>query len=503
MKVILFQLIFSILLCITNTYAQKFSSSTVMGAGRTVMYTKFVGVIGNKEIRSNVTNGFTKYNYNLLVYENGRQHLKRSMQVSYNDAKYVPDGYFIKGDKIVGYFIAGTKNTEVVKLCLQEFNTNLEQIGNPIEITELPKAIDPTKTLDMRSGGMFKDKIVRRQDLTAMHDNRNGTVLFCFSLQLTEEYDVSYAKAILIDRDYVILNSFDYQAQTSENHIKIVPQKIFENDDALLTISEGVNAPNSTGNIVFNISKQTQMYVPSNGNAPKELELLPDQSHILNIKTAENLGLDGDVVYGIQSVLNKGYIGLYKYNVKSEKLERYSYAYGTDFFFPNKRHIYPGSFKLHKIYNLTDGATLIWLLGEGYERGYGDLFLKIGKNNEFLWLKNVRQEATGRPQHTEAIDYFDKDGNLNLVFNCHPKLMKDNKLINKVAIADLGSISVQATLDIDEGHVTYKKLNAPSNLKIRGIDIRESKNLGENGRYLMHMVVNKKLQFIEVDFNAN
>ncbi|MDR0801941.1 hypothetical protein [Fluviicola sp.] len=503
--------------------AQKIESAPIPGAGRIVMSTQFEGLIGNKEIRSNVQAAFTKYNHNILVYENKKKQLKKDIRIKYNDVKYVPNGYFIKESKIVGYFIAGTKNSERVMLCLQEFDTELKPIGQPVEIIELPRAVDQSKLLDSRSGGMFTDKVVKEQNLVARYNKDNGTILFCFSLQLVKGQDLSYCKIILLNDNYKVLNTFEYKSASGENYIQATPQKIFENGDALVSISEGIKEYKENGSLVFKISKQAQIFVPANGGTSKELELMPDQERIINIKTAENLTKDGNVLYSIlSSVYDKErnevvvYIGLYTYNVSSEKLERKSYQYGIKEVFPNYNVLNTSSFYLKKIFNLTDGSILLWLIAtdpiSGYSRDSGHVFIKIEPNNQISWIKGFRKESISLPELAGAIDYFDTNGNLNLVFNFPSKKFKNNTLAtcfgktiilnSKITRVDVGSIPIVATVDISTGEIMMKKMSIEGSA-LGGILISESESLGENGKYRMHMMINKKLQFAEIDFNAD
>lgn len=497
-----------ILISTSSLFSQKFLSTPVLGAGRNVMMTHLVGVIGNKEIRSNVTNGFTKYNYNLLVYENGKQLKKKDIQISYNEEKYVPDGYFIKDNKLVGYFISGTKESEEVKLCIQEFDVDLNLIGKPIEIIELPKAIDPTKLLNNKSGGLFKDKVVKEQDLSAKYDHKNETILFCFSLQLTEEYNLSYAKIIIVDENYTVLNSVDYQATTNENYTRMTSQTILENKDVVVSIAEGKTAFYSNGSSYFSISKQGLLYIPANGGEYKEMELVPDQKYILKTVVAETLYND-NLVYGIHSNhidhknnIDNAYIGLYKYNIKNGKTERHTYEYKIKDLLPDFKGVNSNYYKLNKIFCLKDGSVLIWLIGKGADRDFGSIFFKIDKNGELLWSKTIKRETVSPMYLVGAIDYFDKSGNLNLLINCHPAMINGNELAAKeIGKLTFNSLLIQVTLDEHDGTINFNKLynqGKPLNAAL----FQDSKHLGESGHYLMRLIVDGKPHFVEVDFNS-
>lgn len=505
------------------SFAQKIESTPILGAGKIVMYTNFEGLLGNKEIRSNVRAAVTKYNYNLLVYENGKQLKKKDIEIPYNDSKYVPIGYFLKEDKIVGYFIAGSKNTEVVKLCLQEFDPELNLIGQPVEIVELPRAVDPSKLLNNKSGGMFKDKLVQEQELKMKYDKNTGTILFSFSLQLVKEQNVSYCKIILIDDSYTVLNEYVYQASSGENYIQAIPHQIFENNDAMVSISEGVKEMDENNyKETFNISKQAEIYISANGNKTKELELIPDKSRITNSMVAENLSVNGDVVYGIVSSeydnINKTQIAsivLYRYNAKSEKLKRNSYEYEIHDVFTNYKIQNASSYYLKKMFNLKDGSILLWLTAtgnrEGYKRDYGNIFIKIDQNNQLVWMKGFRKETTSYAEYAGYLDYFDENGNFNLVFNFNSKKVENNQLNtpfdNKIntdrkAFINHESVPFIATLEISVGDITIKKLEI-ENTQIGVILTTDCEKLNVEGKYRIHMMIDKKVQFVDIDFNAN
>jgi hypothetical protein len=516
--------VFSIFLITASgiSFAQKIESTPILGAGRIVMYTDFKGLIGSKEFRGNVRSAVVKYNYNLLVYENGKKLMKKDMEIAYNDNKYVPIDYFIKDGKIVAYFIAGNKTSDKVMLCLQEFDTELKQIGNAIEIAELPRAVDPTKLLNNKSGGMFKDNLVKEQDLNVKYDKNSGTVLFSYSLQLVKEQNVSYCKIILIDNSYTILNEYDYQASSGENYVQAIPQQIFENNDAMISISEGIKEMDKDNyRETFNISKQAEIYISANGDKTKELELMPDKSRITNSTVSENLSKNGDVIYGIVSSeydkIDKtqiANIALYRYNAKSEKIDRKSYEYDIQDVFINYRVLNASSYYLRKIFNLKDGSILLWLTAtgnsEGYKRDYGHIFIKIDQNNQLVWMKGLRKETTSYAEYAGSLDYFDDNGDFNLVFNFNPKRIQNNQLdtpfdgsvnTSQKSFVNLGSIPFVATLNISTGDLTIKKMEI-ENTQVGAILITDCEKLNDEGKYRVHMMINKKVQFVDIDFNG-
>ncbi len=492
------------------SFGQKITSTSFPGSGREVRYTQLKGVIDNKEIRGNVTAAGVKYNYNLLVYENNKRLFKKDIEIKYNNKKYVPVDYFIQNNKIIAYFIAGSKSSDDAKLCLQEFNSNLEQIGDAIEIISLPHAIDPSKLMDNKSGGMFKDQDIKEQNLVAQYDQETGSVLFCYSLQLAKEKNISYSRIVLLTENFSILNTYDYEATSGENYIQVIPQQIFENNDATVSISEGIKQFDKNSLIeTFQISKQVQIYIPSNGNSPKELELMPDQSEIVNIKTAENLSNEKHTSYAILSRIydqtikkTTASIVLYDYNTISEKLDRYSYEYDITDIFPNYRSSY---YRIKKLYHLIDGSMLIWLTINGIPgQDHGNAFIKINSNKKIEWIKDFRRESTAPITLTQIagyIDYFDTNGNFNLVFNFNPKKIKNNSLKTGFSRVDLASIPIIATVNVSTGETTIKKMEI-ENATLGGILITESEQLDNEGKYRMHMMINKKLQFVDIDFNA-
>lgn len=506
---------FCFLIATNFSFAQKIESTPTLGSGRIVMYTDFKGMLGNKEIRGNVRSAVVKYNYNLLVYENGKRLMKKDMEIAYNDTKYVPIDYFIKDDKIVAYFIAGNKTSDKVMLCLQEFDSELKQIGNAVEIAELPRAVDPSKLLNNKSGGMFKDNLVKEQDLNVKYDKNSGTALFSYSLQLAKEQNVSYCKIILIDDSYTVLNEYDYKASSGENYIQAIPQQVFENNDAIVSISEGIKETNKEYPYTqtFKISKQVQVYISANGDKTKELELMPDESRIRNSIVSENLSKNGDLSYGIMSSkydesrkVTTAYIGLYRYNTKSEKIIRESYKYEINDIFPSYLEgIHAASYYLTKMFNLNDGSVLLWLTATGVvgssKRDYGHIFIKIDQNNQLSWMKGLRKESTSPPNFSGSVDYFDSNGNLNLVFNFNPKKIEGNTLGTGFARVDEASTPLIATINLSSGEISMKKLEVENTI-LGGISITDSEKLNDEGKYKVRMMINKKLQFVDIDFNG-
>lgn len=384
-----------------NFFAQSFKNP-IVGASRIVANTKYVGVLGNKEILTNITNGGFHYNYNLLVYEDGKQLDKDRIQISYNNEKYVPSGYFTRKDIIIGYFIAGSKNSDDVSFCIQEFNGNLEQIGSPKEIITLPKAVDPTKLLDSKSGGLFNDIAVKEQNIEALYNYETGTMLFTFSLQLNKSYGVSYAKAFIIDKEYNVINSYEYKSSTSENYVKARPLKIYKNNDAVLSLTEGKDEKDLKNGYYFNISNSFLLLVSGSNKTSKELELLPDQREVVQSKVCENLDKDGSLVYGIQSRLpnnsekdGKIFMGLYRFNPITQKLKRNSISFSIDDAFPNNKvsSFFYDHFRIKKVFNLDDGSIILLFSGEGYQITHGHFFVKVNKNNQIDWVKGFYMRA--------------------------------------------------------------------------------------------------------------
>ncbi len=509
-------LTFSFYLILANTtlLAQKTDPATsITGAGRIVMYTDFVGTIGNKEIRSNVKAAGFKYNYNLFVFENKKQLHKKDIQIKYNDTNYAPDGYYIKDDKIIAYFIAGTKNTDQVKLCISELNIDLEPIGLPVELVELPKAVDASKLMSSKSGGMFNDKQIRFQELVARYNKKTGQTVFCFSLQLVKEQNLSYCKFILVDTDYKVQNEFIYNATTVENHIKVNANKIFDNQDAMITFSERIETYYEGGMLKgHNVLKQAQIILSSDGNEPKELEVIPDQRRIVNSIIAENLTTKNNICYAIMSMSDEkgsadiGYISLYEYDNTTKELSKKSLEFSVENIFPDKPMLKASFFFLSKIFNLSDGSKLLWLRSaginsDGYSYDRGNLFIKLDEKNTITWINGFRKTSLSYTWYSGYLDYFDHNDNLNLVFNFPPKSVKERELTTGKNYVDDDSPQAIATINIINGEITFKKLIIDG-FTLGGILTSESKNTEENGKYNVHMRVNKDYQFVEVDFNS-
>lgn len=402
--------------------------------------------------------------------------------------KYTPKELFIHEGKLYAYFIGKNPKTAVTTLYIQQFSEKLEQIGKTIEITSIPDAMDGNEFRKMAMAPLVGSGSSKYQNIEIAINELSGTMIFTFSLKSKDEMKISYAKVFVVDKDFKLINSKEYKAKDPKNTIKIQLHKIYPNNDAFFSISEGIKKSKE-----YVISSNAMIFVPGNDEEISELPLVPSQKKIRKTIVSSNFDAENTYAYAIQSDNddeNLAQVKIYTFNPNSEK--ETEIVVDISKFFKKTKGVELYYFEIFKLYILENKTFLIHMESSNS----GSFVFNVDTEGKVLWSSKVRNR-TSTIMYDGAFGYLAADNTYKIIFNTN--LLDGSSLIEKTEKISAKSTPTICTINLGTGKSSYKAMNNKGH-ELGAICPQLSKEIS-NGVFLFRLKYDGKIQSVPVDFN--
>lgn len=429
----------------------------------------YIGLIGDKF--------FTTFYEKINCYDkDGALTQFKYPKVAIGDEQVTVSSFFIKDEKLVGYFLGPKVGSENAHIYIQEFDAQFKPIGEVHLISELSHVPYGKKTSDSGFKGSFISTYKEKFELDAQYDDLTDKILITFILHLHRKEELSFGKFIMVGDNYAVVNEQQINASKKMNYFKISPIKIFENGDALLSVYEGSDSYTNNA-IIYTIESSSMIHLPANGEDLNVIPLAPKYNYVNTIVAANNLGPNGEICYAIISSsrtakANEIAFSLFVYDPKTEVLK--------------ENHIESREFMAYIDFEHGSIATTnnrFWFNKTGNLLVSFDLSLDIDKlkeSNPFnsvvveydkqmnpIWYKKLGMKLGYGNRFDTFFAHVETETNkLYYIQNVHPVVFDNGSLKPEIRIADGGSIFVIGTLDLLTKEVIYKRVEYP------GYDLR-------------------------------
>lgn len=486
----------SIAITSTHTSAQTYGKG-IVGLGNHNTDIDHIGYFGETEVFTlTVPNSFGGLTYRMYSYKDKKKIAQAERVVEFNGKKYVPEGFVMKPNKLLAFFIASDASETTTSLYMQEFSEELKAVGSAKKIEDLPYAMDGGKFKQSYGTPLFVKEPVKHQNLEYLHNVETGAIILTFSLKYDgSKAQVSYAKSIVLDDNLNKVLVKDYKSKSPSKIIKTNLQKIYSNNDAFFTIQEG-EIEKVKGSEKFMISRHAMVFISGDGSEMIELELESDFEHIRGVVTSEEISNEGLYYYAIQS--NKveadyGHTSIYSFNPKNEQTKQVSVQMGTGLKLPKPSKM--EDFRVNKMFVLSDNSLII----EYYGMYSGNIVMKTSMSGEVDWTTINRGPITGSLFACGILSCVTEDKHIS-VFNVHPGVLKGNTIsMEKAGGVDLGSSPCVSTIDLSTGKTTFSLMDGKGNT-LGAINFIGSRSKA-NGEFQLRMKFNGKVQTVPVSFN--
>lgn len=463
-----------------------------------------VGFIGNKEV---VRVGVEDYRVN-----EGKDVVVNDLKSTLNINKADPLGFIFKLDEVI--LLSADNTKETAPISIQLLDENLKSKTQPVQIGDLSIVLNGTES------GFKSDN--RKIELSAYWNKNTGNILvYCHVLSnknnaITSVFGKSatpYIKLILLDANFNVLSTYEEEAADNESKILAISPCVEDNGDALSYV---INSKKTSLNSI-------QVVHLAKDNDTELIDILPDNSIIMSYKISSN-AVNDKVAISILSIKeeekwNKCDLGVYYYNLKTNDIDRFTYAFNIKTL-GSSSMLDLGGLSVFDIEMLEDGSALFYFdvanrivtsEGRDYINTYGMVYMKIDATGDVDWTTTVDSyNYTYRALYNmdKCVRYYNSDGNLEVIFNAPDKYIKNNvyKLIRNrnsrpYAISNRknNSLPVKATIDMSTGAVRYKVLTFGGKNYNRFL-FSGAQELETPGKYIMRLFLDKKDYNAIVDF---
>lgn len=428
----------------------------------------YIGMIGDKF--------YTTFYQKISCYDNsGALTQFKYPTVVIGSEKVTVSSFYIKEDKLVGYFLGPKVGSENAHIYIQEFNGELKPIGDLHLISELSNVPYGMMTADSGFGGSFITTYKEKFELDAKYDDLTDKLLITFILHLHRKVELSFGKFILVGDNYTVVNEQQINASKKMNYFKISPLEIFENGDAILSVYEGSDSYSSNAS-VYTIESSSIIHFPGNGKDLNVLPLSPKYAYVKAITAANNLGPNGEICYGIVSSSNASTndiaLNLFTFHPKTEEFKEFlveskdlmsyiEFEHGS-MATTNNKIWYNSAGNLLICYNLSLNIAKL-----KESSPFNSVVVEYDKQMEPIWYKKVGAKLGFDSHFARYYTHVETEANKLYYFqNIHPAVLDNGSLKPEIRIADGGSIFYVGTLDLQTKEIVYKRVEYP------GYDLR-------------------------------
>lgn len=403
---------------------------------------KSIGIIDNKLYAYGKKDKVTRQPL-VMVGEEGKVINSKPIALAINKNYYGPYDYKIINGELFAYYIIEDDKNNTPSLWMQKFDKDLNLLKEQ-------------KVCDLIGGTTKSSKVTFEsflglgaidnydQDLLLDFNKKDGSYIVRYFFHTDKNEGLSYAKVIIVDAEFKVLNEFDFTATDIDHKIQFESLVSFDNGDIATTIFELKREDKRSR---FNsLTKSSVMYLSKTGNEPIFLELMPSQQRIVGTAIGDKMSRDGKFSYAIASKDEDGNVlevNLYRYNVNEDAIENEVFKFDASlsernivkgrglgaedmkrYSFDGFRTLEDGSVYFHLPYNFDYYTKQSY-----YNVDVGVIVVKINSKNELDWTSFLEKHS--RVMSTSSLsgyfDYVDTEGNYCLLLNMNDTYYEKNK----------------------------------------------------------------------------
>lgn len=484
-----------------TTNAQTFGEP-ITGFGTFNDQTSYIGLINDTEyftIAASGLNGLLVIT-KLAAYKDKKKTAMVELSIKFNEKKYLPERIVVVNNRLLAYFIASNKDETKTSLYMQEYKENLEFNGKPVRIMDLPNAMDGSKFKQIYGTSVFTKEKVKYQKLDMKHNEVTGNMTFVFSLRYEHDKKISYAKVFTIDQKFDVLFTKDYNAKSPQNVILVDLHKVYDNNDALISIQEATHK-SETGSKKFTVNKSFMLFISGTDGDIDEIEIEYDESKIKGIVCAEEISKDNKYFFATHTSDEKTKlvsIDLYEFDPVGGKAKSTNFSLDKSVKLPDnyikKSKTNLDHLNLSKLFALNSNDLVLCFTNNIR----GSYAARVSRTGEVKWTALMRPEI-----HHNSYGYFRQyytyinDESLSYIFNASPKTIVGGKLSEETYYINSKSTPIISSVNLESGKVKTRLLDSKN--KSQAIIFNHSE-MKSNGEYILRMPYNGKIKFVPVTF---
>ncbi|RFC55559.1 hypothetical protein [Brumimicrobium aurantiacum] len=391
------------------------------------------------------------------------------------------------------------KNHEKIQHYIQNYDYNLDPIGQPIKIDD--SYFRPEEIEKKRITNPYR---VRDSEI---HHNKNNNISL-FHLCIENWAIRTFTKLVVLDEDLNEINSIQLIGEKEDNNIDLIAHRILDNGEVLVIVSE------NDWDFVYSYKL---IHFKKDGSQIIT-DLSPAKSQIVKSQISENMYND-EVTISILSTgskkeddNNNGVVTAYRYNLNTNEMSYMNYGL-------NGKELLLGKedklqyLKNIKVEYLEDGSLIHFLAGEIYgeasmqERSI--IIFKVNPEGEFEWLNTIYRtsRSAGKANMLGYLSYYTDPGDLEIIFNSRIDFMKGNQYTPEIGTnsqylrVDNGVKPVRARINLESGEMDTEALYTDS--EVNSFSIRSARPLDEPGKYKIIHDIGKDHFISIIDFKSN
>lgn len=415
-----------------SAFAQKIESAKPSRANVRAMHISFLGYIDGDEY----TLEWARLSGKAKLAASDGNKIKKEIDLflEQDGKKFNPEAVLMAKNEIIVAYNAGLDNAEA-GIYVQKYDKDFSLLSTS-------KVLDFIDNEKRGQRVLFSSNNIVDNSLHVDYHEDTRNILFRYSFRTIGNDGISYGRIVLADKDLKIKNEIDFVPDNQEHRMSISNAKFSDDGDAFVLVAELSREENKRGKKAgaFNqIEKSGVVYIPNSDGEARMLELTTKGRKVKNAAVANQIDKDGKLSYAIASTDGNGqtmYVNRYKYHPGKDELETDVVSFDITSV-PNYIHDKLVDYSLQTVHSFDDGSNIFvftssYLTEVRNEKGRtsmrytdnGYIALKMSDDGNIQWTSYLPKYSSVYhvPSVNGFLDFIDREGNLNLIFNINRKV---------------------------------------------------------------------------------